>query len=794
MSVNSHVAEQTGQPATSPGQPATSPAEDLGETARWLASPRFEDLTRLYSAHQVVEQRGTIATDYTIARVAAEQFYHRLRQLFAERKAITTFGPYSPGQAVAIKRMGIEGIYLGGWATSAKGSVTEDPGPDLASYPLSQVPDEAAPIVRALLTADRNQHFARSRMTEAQRAASPEADYRPFIIADADTGHGGDAHVRNLIRRFVEVGVPGYHIEDQKPGAKKCGHQGGKVLVGVDEQIKRLSAARFQLDIMQVPGIIVARTDAEAATFLDGRGDERDHPFILGATNTDLPTYKVGYLTIVRKLHELGVEDARGHLLFKISTTEYDEAAAWLERTGVMDVLEANAKEFQQAGGSSIDALLESIETPYLEAWQAEANLKSYPQAVADVIEFRASEGERFEMGPAEWLAFANRTSFHDARARARAMGIGIIWDCEASKTADGYYQIQSGIDYAIARSLAVAPFADLLWMETKTADLADARRFAEAIHAEFPGKMLAYNLSPSFNWDTTGMSEEEMRQFPEELGKLGFVFNFITYGGHQIDGMAAEEFATALKQDGMLSLARLQRKIRLVDSPYRTPQTLVGGPRLDAALMASSGGTAATKAMGKGSTQHQHLVQTEVPTKLLDEWLAMWAKQHQLPGSLQAALRPLTAGSELLELTLSKAGGEKVANIVFDVIVDRRGRNILSVRDQNTFDTDLRQKRLMTLNHLYLIHRYKIWSVHYVSPTEHNRYQAQKMKSHGLFIGVHDDVGDIIVADVSAEGVKALLAPDRERLTALIQRASPYAPVEVAGPLPERTGRGERT
>ena len=150
--------------------------------------------------------------------------------------------------------MGIEGIYLGGWATSARGSVTEDPGPDLASYPLSQVPDEAAPIVRALLTADRNQRFARSRLSEAQRAASPEIDYRPFIIADADTGHGGDAHVRNLVRRFVEVGVPGYHIEDQKPGAKKCGHQGGKVLVGVDEQIKRLNAARFQLDVMKVPG------------------------------------------------------------------------------------------------------------------------------------------------------------------------------------------------------------------------------------------------------------------------------------------------------------------------------------------------------------------------------------------------------------------------------------------------------------------------------------------------------------------------------------------------------------
>jgi isocitrate lyase len=766
--------------------PAMSSFEsEVGETARWLASPRFEGITRLYSARQVVEQRGTIPADYTVARVAAGQFYDRLRQLFTERRQITTFGPYSPGQAVTLKRMGIEGIYLGGWATSAKGSVTEDPGPDLASYPLSQVPEEAALIVRALLTADRNQRFARSRLSEAQRATAPEIDYRPFIIADADTGHGGDAHVRNLIRRFVEAGVPGYHIEDQKPGTKKCGHQGGKVLVGVDEQIKRLNAARFQLDVMQVPGIIVARTDAEAATFLEGRGDERDHPFILGATNADLPAYKVGYLAMVRRLHELGVDDARGHLLYEISGAEYDQAIAWLSQTGVLPGLGEIAKAFRQADGSSVEELLDRAETLYLDAWLSQASLKSYPEAVADVIEFRGQEGEFFDMTAGEWLAFANRTSFHAARARASSMGIDIVWDCEASKTPEGYYQVQGGIEYAIARSLAVAPFADILWMETKTADLADARRFAEAIHAEFPAKMLAYNLSPSFNWDTTGMSEEEMRRFPEELGRLGFVFNFITYGGHQIDGLAAEEFAAALKQDGMLSLARLQRKFRLVESPYRTPQTLVGGPRLDAALMASSGGTAATKAMGEGSTQRQHLVQTEVPVKLLEEWLAMWAKRHQIPYSLTAGLRPHTAGSELLELTLSKPGGEKAANIVFDVIVDRRGRSILSVRDQNTFDSDLRKKRLMTLNHLFLIHRYKIWSVQYVSPTEENGYQAQKMKTHGLFSDVHDEVGDVIVADVSADGVRALLAPDQDRLNALIQRTYPYAPGDVTTQIP---------
>ncbi|MEO7921081.1 MAG: isocitrate lyase/phosphoenolpyruvate mutase family protein, partial [Thermoanaerobaculia bacterium] len=281
--------------------------DEVTATRDWFETPRFAGITRLYTARQVAEQRGTIAIEYPVARDAAAAFHDRLRELFAKRKSITTFGPYSSGQAVTLKRMGIEAIYLGGWATSAKGSITEDPGPDLASYPLSQVPDEAAVLVRALLTADRNQQYQRLRMTGPQRAAAPVHDFRPFIIADADTGHGGDPHVRNLIRRFVEVGVPGYHIEDQRPGTKKCGHQGGKVLVASDEQIKRLNAARFQLDVMKVAGLIVARTDAEAATLLDGRGDERDQPFILGACNVGLPSFKAAFLAILRSFHRRGI-------------------------------------------------------------------------------------------------------------------------------------------------------------------------------------------------------------------------------------------------------------------------------------------------------------------------------------------------------------------------------------------------------------------------------------------------------------------------------------------------------
>ena len=746
--------------------------QQVAAAEQWFASPRFGGIVRLYSPREVAEQQGTISGDYAVARRTAEEFYALLCTLFEQRKQITTFGPYSPGQAVTLKRMGIAGIYLGGWATSAKGSLSEDPGPDLASYPLSQVPDEAAGLVRALLAADKNQHFARIRMSEEERKAIPPVDYRPFIIADADTGHGGDAHVRNLIRRFVEVGIPGYHIEDQKPGAKKCGHQAGKVLVAQDEQIQRLNAARLQLDIMRVPGILVARTDTEAATYLDNRSDERDQPAILGATNVDLPSYRVGYLAILKKLFELGVE-VRGHLLFAVSKAEYCEAFAWLERVGFMSMITKTAQGLTHASAAELDTALEKIDTRYVEIWRTEAGLKSYAQAVADVIESRADEGERFDMSVEEWAASSKRASFYEVRERAKSMGIQVVWDCELPKTPEGFYQIQSGIDLAISRSLAVAPFADMLWMETKTANLEDAMKFAEAVHAEYPEKMLAYNLSPSFNWDTTGMSNEEMRQFPEELGKLGFVFNFITYGGHQIDGMAAEEFATALKEDGMLALTRLQRKFRLLESPYRTPQALVGGERLDGALMASSGRTAATKAMGKASTHYQHLVQTEVPPKLLEEWMAEWKKHWAYPGKIRVELRPHTAGSELLELNLlDEPSGQKLANIVFATVQDRRGRNILSVRDQTT-KAPLRKKRMMMLIQLFLIYRYKASSVHYLTPTEDNESQTQKMKSMGIFSDVQTEVGQIIVANVNKPVMDELLKPDRAALLELIRKTS---------------------
>jgi isocitrate lyase len=475
---------------------------------------------------------------------------------------------------------------------------------------------------------------------------------------------------------------------------------------------------------------------------------------------------------MMRRFHAKGVTEINGHLLYALPDDEYAVADAWLEAKGIARLIDEAASTWTASRSGSLDALFDRVESQFVDAWQSDAGLDTYGNAVAEVLRFKDSEGEALAMKPADWIEFARTASLHAARKKAAELGTDAPWDCELARTPEGYYQVRGGIPYAIAKSLAAGPFADLLWMETKTADLADAREFAEAIHAVYPDKMLAYNLSPSFNWDTTGMSDEQMRAFPEELATMGFVFNFMTYGGHQVDGVAAEEFATALRQDGMLALARLQRKMRLVESPYRTPQTLVGGPRSDAALAASSGRTATTKSMGKGSTQVQHLVQTEVPKKLLEDWLALWSEHYKLGERLRVQLRPRRAGSNLLELSIfGDTDDEKLADVVFDPITDRQGRSILTVRDQNTYSAKLRQKRLMTLVHLWLVHRFKADAVYYVTPTEDNKYQTEKMQAHGIFSNVNKDVGEIIVADINAARIAELLEPDRKALQKLIRK-----------------------
>ena len=276
--------------------------------------------------------------------------------------------------------------------------------------------------------------------------------------------------MRNLIRRFVEVGVPGYHIEDQKPGVKKCGHQGGKVLVSENEQIQRLNAARFQLDVMQVPGIIVARTDAEAANLLDGCADERDQPFILGVTNLVVPSYKAVFLALHRKFFDAGRgRSSRPPDVCHGRRPSTPTADAWLETTGLLPQI---ARKHRRRTGRTPTWCSTPCSTRSSgNSWthgRKRPNCETYAQAVAEAIAFRISRGRALgsHAGASGW-ASPSMLSWYEAREKAAALGIDVNWNAERAKTPEGYYQVQGGIEYAIAKSLAAAPFADILWMET---------------------------------------------------------------------------------------------------------------------------------------------------------------------------------------------------------------------------------------------------------------------------------------------------------------------------------------
>ena len=450
------------------------------------------------------------------------------------------------------------------------------------------------------------------------------------------------------------------------------------MLVPEDEQIKRLNAARFQLDIMGVPGIIVARTDAEAANLLDGCGDERDQPFILGVTNPSVPSYKAGFLALMRRLNAAGVDEINGHLLYAMSDEEYDRGRRLARAGRAWPRSTRPRRAFYERRGHA--PRRRSTPSPTRSSRSGRPRPASRPsaEAVADLIAFRADEDSRpghDRRGVARVRRRARRGT-RSAR-KARELGVDVVWDAELAKTPEGYYQIQGGIPYAIAKSLAAAPFADLLWMETKTADLADAKEFADAIHAVFPDKMLAYNLSPSFNWDTTGMSDDEMRNFPDRAREDGLrlqlhhlrrppdrrprgggVHHRAARGRHARPGPAAAEVPA-----GRVALPHPA-------DPGRRP----AGRRR--ARWRRPGHTATTKAMGEGSTQCQHLVQTEVPPKLLTGWLDdVGRRTTASPGRCGCRCGPHTAGAELLELSVLGDDDEKLANVVFATIQDRRGR-----------------------------------------------------------------------------------------------------------------------
>lgn len=413
----------------------------------WRQNDRWEGIERGYAAEDVITLRGSVLIEHTLAQRGAERLWNSIH----EENYVNALGALTGNQAVQQVKAGLQAIYLSGWQVAADANLAGHMYPDQSLYPVNSVPNVVKRINQALQRADQ---------IDVAEGRDDGFEWFAPIVADAEAGFGGPLNVFELMKAMIEAGAAGVHFEDQLASEKKCGHLGGKVLLPTQNAVRNLIAARLAADVMGVPTVIIARTDADAADLITSDIDTRDHEFITG------------------------------------------------------------------------------------------------------------------------------------------------------ERTPEGFYRTRAGMDQAIARGLAYAPYADLIWCETSTPDLAEAKRFADAIHEQFPGKLLAYNCSPSFNWKSN-LDDETIASFQRELGKMGYKFQFVTLAGFHSLNHSMFELAHGYKQRGMAAYSELQQAEFANECKGYTAtrhQREVGTGYFDEVAQVISGGTSSTTAM-KGSTEQAQFV-----------------------------------------------------------------------------------------------------------------------------------------------------------------------------------------